>query len=366
MTIADNIDAVVQALRQLTRKSKQLQGGALVERLARDTGLDGASIKLQLKELRGRGWIDANAWSGTGAPVGQVRVSLPALPVPSWTDAWDRALLACGRLSDDDRTNLRDCCVQLSDMDEAEFPKIIDGLVRLRGDQAALAGKPAFLVSAQYLLGSSKILQKLGSRVLKEFGIDLACFTSHPAYVVAAGARDPSAVVLVENPAAFELAVTTSAAEHCAFIATFGFGLSKVSDDFGNQLACLVENGLAHTVTLVREGSATPPVRELLGHPQITFWGDLDIAGMQIYERLARRLPALSLSALYEPMIAAIATADRRHPYVAVAGKAGQRPYAASRTDATHLLACCEAWAVDQEMLTTSDIERLAGKALVL
>lgn len=272
----------------------------------------------------------------------------------------------CAGLTGRERAALRSCGAPLSDMDSTEFPKILIGLLRLRDDQHLVAGMPAFLVSARYLLGSSKMLLRLGSRALKEFGIDLARFTDHPAYVMTAGASDPSAVVLVENPAAFELAVNTSAGRSCAFVATFGFGLSKVSDYFGHQLACIVEHGFTQTVTLVREGSSTPPVRDLLAHPRITFWGDLDIAGMQIYERLARRLPALSLSALYEPMIAAIAILDMRHPYVTVVGKAGQQPYCATRTDVLHMLRYCDAWAVDQELVTMGDIERLSGSELVL
>jgi hypothetical protein len=366
MSASDNIGTIVTVLRQLTRKTNRLQGALLIERLVRDTGLDAASIKMHLKDLKAQGWIDANAWSGTGAPIGQVRVCLPPLPMATWAQAWDEALHACGRLSETELASLQSCGAQLSDMDSLEFPKILDGLIRLRDNQAALTGMPAFLISARYLLGSSKILQKLGGRALKEFGIDLSRFTDHPAYVITAGASEPSAVVLVENPTAFELAVKTSASKECAFIATFGFGLSKVPDDFGYQLACIVENRLMETVTLVREGSSTPPVHDLLAHPRITFWGDLDIAGMQIYERLARRLPTLSLSALYEPMMAAIATANTRHPYVAAVGKAGQQPYSASRTDALHLLTYCDTWAVDQELLTASDIERLAGKPLAL
>lgn len=133
--------------------------------------------------------------------------------------------------------------------------------------------------------------------------------------------------MLVENPTAFELAATTSAVDRCAFIATFGFGLNKVSEDFGNQLAGMVEEGFSQAVTLVREGSRTPSARELLSHPNITFWGDLDIAGMQIFERIAKRLPRLQLSALYGPMIDAITKDDDRHPYVAATGKPGQATF---------------------------------------
>ncbi len=110
-------------------------------------------------------------------------------------------------------------------------------------------------------------------------------FPSHPLYIVA-GCASPGTEVLVENPAALELAVTTTAIECCAFIATFGFGLSEVSEDFGNQLVGMVEQHFLNAVILLREGSKTPSITWLFAHPNITFWGDLDTASMQIYEDL--------------------------------------------------------------------------------
>lgn len=365
MVVVDSIEMVVSALRWQTRKSNILQGGTLIDRLARKTGLDAASIRACFNEMRARGWVEAGSWSGTGNPVGRVKVNLPLLPPPSWADSWKAALTACKRLSEADRDTLFECGASLSDMDASEFPKILDGLICLREDQLKLVNSPAFLVSARYLRGSSKMLGKLGARAIKSFGIDLSLFTDHPSYVVTAGAANPEAVVLVENPAAFELAATTSAVEHCAFIATFGFGLSKTSEDFGNQLAGMVEERFTNAVTLVREGSGTPSARELLAHPNITFWGDLDIAGIAIYERIARRLPNLRLSALYGPMIKAVVEEDNRHPYVSVVGKPGQTMFQPTRADAVTMLSYCYEWAADQELVTASQIEEFAGEPLV-
>lgn len=356
------VEIVIGALRRLTRKSDVLQGGTLIERLTRDTGLDAAAIRACFKDLKARGWIEASSWSGTGSPVGRVKISLPPLPPPSWTEAWKESLMACKPLSDSDRDVLFGCGSSLADMNASEYPKVLDGLIRLRDDQASLAGSPAFLVSARYLLGSSKLLSKLGARAIKAFGIDLSRFPDHPPYVITAGAADPLAVVLVENPAAFELAAITSAVEHCAFIATFGFGLSMTSEDYGNQLAGMVEDGFINSVTLVREGSKTPTARELLTHPDITFWGDLDIAGMQIFERIAKWLPQVRLSALYSPMIEAVTALEQRHPYVAAVGKSGQTMFSATRNDSRAMLEYCQEWAVDQELVTANQIEELAGQ----
>lgn len=367
MMADESLEIVIHELRRRTRKSDVLQGGSLVDGLTQKTNLDAATIRTQLKEIRSRGWIEAGSWSATGNPVGRVKVSLPALPTPAWREQWNAALLACKGLSDVDRETLFECGACLADMDATELPQILDGLVRLRQDQSMLFGTPEFLVSARYLRGSSKMLSKLGSRAVRAFGIDLTQFPDHPPYVVAAGASNPKAVVLVENPAAFELAVRTSAVEHCAFIATFGFGLSKTSDDFGNQLACMVEEDeLSGSVTLIREGSTTPPARELLAHPNITFWGDLDIAGMVIFERIANNLPHLRLSAMYAPMIEAIQDVNRRHPYATAtgSGKPGQKSFRSVRQDVQKMLAYSERYAVDQEIVLPGEIESMAGHVL--
>lgn len=365
--VVDCIEKVVSELRQQTRNSNVLQGSALIERIARNTELDAATIRNCFKEMRARGWVEASSWSGTGNPVGRVKVSLPPLPPPLWADGWKRALAASEQLSEADRETLYECGSNLSDMDASEFPKILDGLVRLRKEQSELIGSPAFLVSARYLRGSSKILGKLGARAIKAFGINLLHFTDHPQYVVTAGSANPETVVLVENPAAFELAVTTKAIEHCAFISTFGFGLNKSSEDFGNQLAGMVEERFSRAVTLTREGSSgNTSARELLTHSNITFWGDLDIAGMAIYERIAKSLPNIKLSALYEPAIKAVLEHDHRHPYVSAVGKSGQVMFKATRPDTIKMLSYCSEWAADQELVTESQIEELAGEVLAL
>jgi hypothetical protein len=233
-------------------------------------------------------------------------------------------------------------------------------------NQPTLFGKPQFLVSAKHLLGSSKLLSSLPSRALKSFGIEIERFTPHPRYVVAGGCANPDSVILIENPAAFELAMSTNAVKRCAFVATFGFGLSKQGEDYGNQLAEMVKSKLNETITLIREGSDCPPANVLLTHQNITFWGDLDMAGMQIFERLAADVPQIQLSALYKPMIEAIHGAEQRHPYVMAtgSGKPGQKPSQTSRQDVEKMLTFCEHYAVDQEIILPEEIELLAHQTL--
>ncbi len=349
----------------MTRKTNELQGGSLVDRLTRATKLDAASVRIHLKELRDRGWIQATSWSATDNPIGRITTKLPPPPEAAWCEPWRVTLSDCADLTDEDRNAIFDCGAALTDLDAAELPKVVEGLISLRRDQHELGRTPEFIVSARYLLGSSKMLGKLGARPLRAFGIDLPQFPGHPLYVVTAGPSNPQAVVLIENPAVFELAASTEAVKRIAFIATFGFGLSKASEDYGNQLASMVEHGLTESITLVRHGSDTPPANVLLAHPEITFWGDLDIAGIQIYERIAKHIPSLQLSALYLPMIDAVTAGDNRHSYVTAAGKSGQSMFSATREDSKSMLNHCCEWAVDQELVTASQIEIMAGKLLI-
>lgn len=370
MMSQNNLDRVVNELRRMikqsTNKSGVFQSGPLVDSLINKTKLDTASLRILFKEMRQKGWIEASSWSATGSPVGRVVVKLPALPAPSWCEPWDSALLACKELSEDDRKTLFECGAALFDMDSMEFPKVLSGLVRLRADQSTLFGKPQFLVSAKYLFGSSKLLSSLPGRAIKAFGIEIERFTTHPRYVVAGGCTNPDLVILVENPAAFELAMSTNATKRCAFVATFGFGLSKQGEDYGYQLADMVKSGFNEAITLIREGSDCPPANVLLTHQNIAFWGDLDIAGMQIFERIAADVPQIQLSALYKPMIDAIQGTERRHPYVMAAGsgKPGQKMFQSSRQDIQKMLNYCERYAVDQEIVLPEEIKLLAGQTL--
>lgn len=299
-----------------------------------------------------------------GEPISSyIRVSKPTENVPAHIQSW-LSVLQQKNLSQSDMDALIPIADSLADFSQQDMVLLLKGLLKLRHDQTSMHGRPGYLVSAEYLLGSSKLLSSLPKRALKAFGIDAQLFPSHPLYVVVAGPTKPNAVILVENPAAFECAAKSSAAKHCAFVATFGFGLSKAAEDFGNQLAGMVEDRFSHAITLVREGSSSPPAKELLRNPNITFWGDLDMAGMEIYERIARCVPAVKLSALYGPMIEAVTVGDQRHPYVAAVGKPGQTMFQASREDALTMLGYCSEWAVDQEMVSLKQVEKLAGLVL--
>lgn len=324
---------------------------------------DPVALRKALIHLRADGRIEYAAGQH-GEPVsGFMTVIHPNEEVPQFVLDWI-AVLESSPLSNTDKVALREVGSSLEGFSERDMIALIEGLVRLRNDQENLFGQQVFNVSARYLLSSSKLLSDLDSRAIQSFGIEVERFASRPYYVVVGGnVTSPAATVLVENPVAFETAVTSAAGEKCLFVCTFGFGLSASTNDYGNQLAGVVEHGSA--CVLNRSHGAAPTLQAILSHPIIQFWGDLDTAGMQIFCRLAAQIPHLALSALYHPMAQAIEVDVRRHPYVDAVGKAGQSRMIvqSAREDVRTLLHLCERCAVDQEMVSSEEIVELAGQA---
>jgi len=369
MAEAHSISAVRAALIKLMGGKAYLRPSGLVESLARETGETLITVRQALARLAREKWIEGV--TAHGDPVRQVKIigAVPAPPKNPDLDRWKDLLNEAG-LNEGDRAVLLPLHKPLGCFDKSDQRSVLDGLLRLRENLGQEVGRHRFVVSARYLLGSSKLLDSLPAAALKAFGIQVDRFPNHPLYVVAAGCVKPETVILVENPAAFEMAVTTNAAQRCAFIATFGFGLSKSEDDYGRQLASMVEERFSGAITLIREGSACPPARELLNYPQITFWGDLDVAGIEIFQRLKRAIPSLRLSALYMPMLEAMNKLSGSHPYVLAAGKPGQlERHISVRCEDTvteKLLARCAMRGVDQECVQPAQIEQHAAYELAL
>lgn len=328
---------------------------------------DPVAIRKALMLLREDGHLEFSA-DDRGEPVGSyITVTKPVQDVPEHALRWSLVVVDKA-INQADIDALLPMADTIQDLSRDDMGLLLDGLVRLRQDQAYLLGQPAYLVSARYLLGSSKMLNSLPKRHLKIFGIDPHKFPSHPLYVVVAGCASPETVVLVENPAAFEMAISTRAVNRCAFIATFGFGLSTAEDDYGKQLAKMVEERFSGAITLTREGSTCPTAKALLNHTNITFWGDLDVAGIEIYLRLRKAIPNLQLSALYKPMTASVGNPPQSHPYVKAVSKERQptMPRSVVKDDpvAAWLLDICISRGVDQEKVSPLDIESHAPFAL--
>ena len=155
--------------------------------------------------------------------------------------------------------------VVMDGVNSEQMESVITGLIQLRSDQESLFGKPTFNISAKYLIGSSKLLSTFNNRALKSFGIEVDRFPDRPPYIVVGGqGENPEAVILIENPISFETAIQSSASLRCAFVCTFGFGLSNQGNDYGNQLAGAIETGSSINVASSQrrklEGFEQPPI----------------------------------------------------------------------------------------------------------
>ena len=369
MGLEEHVERLRAALIKRMGGKAYLRPQKLVETLATDLSESALTIRQCMARLAKEGWLDGV--SSDGSPFRQVKIigHVPVEPPDPNLLRWI-SVLGSSELSEHEQDVLKPLSAKLSAFSDSEMGFILNGLLQLRANLHAESGRHRFLVSAQYLMGSSKLLDELSSTALRSFGIPIDVFPSHPLYVVVAGCPSPKVVVLVENPAAFEMAVSTKAVNQCAFVATFGFGLSKSQEDYGNQLACMVEERFADAITLTREGSTCPSARELLNHPRIMFWGDLDVAGIQIFLRLRKSIPALRLSALYQPMVTSLRVPEYSHPYIAAVGKDGQNKMSITCVNGDQtvqgLLNLCASRGVDQEHIKKLQIETLASLELVV
>lgn len=333
-----------------------VQGGRLVDRLSSKTGLHRNEVINGLRMLRDTGEVTCRDWH-RGEPIGRVELSIQQVRSPC-EEAWIGVMHAMGANPED-----QEVLIALSDKLEGlavdDMERLLSGLMALREDLPLLKGQSRYLVSAKYLLGSSKLLDALPSPLLRKFGINLELLIGPPSYIITAGPSSPACVVLVENPQAMEVALQTHIGSKIAWIATFGYGLSRSGNEYGRQLASLIEENNRLTA-LVRQGTP-PPIERLLEHSDIFFWGDFDREGFQIYWQLKSKISQLQLSGLYQPMRAMIENTDNHHAYNELVAKPNQNTWQCSDMDVQKMLDLCERRAVDQESVSLADIEKYAA-----
>jgi hypothetical protein len=343
-------------------ESGKVRTSGVMGKLCAEIANDPIAIRRALLNLQSQGHLVFSA-DPRGEPISPfITVIRPVTDMPVHADRW-QTILGDSGLPENSIAALYPLYNALEDFNAEHMEILLAGLRKLRDEQHLLTGQPSYVVSATYLMGSSKLLFALDAKSLRLFGIDIDKFTARTPYViVGGGGKAPQSVILVENPIAFEVAIQSAASIRHTFVCTFGFGLSNTQSEYGNQLAGAIEAGGA---TLLRrtEGLHTS-FEQLLLHSEIHFWGDLDIAGLQIFERIASRIPHLKLSALYNPMIKAVANPVYSHPYVVAVSKAGQKAFKPIRNDTKAVLKYCEKWAVDQEIVSSHDIQIFSGSAL--
>ncbi|MFA0813329.1 Wadjet anti-phage system protein JetD domain-containing protein [Microbulbifer epialgicus] len=353
----NKLDQIRNALSEGNKSTAQ--GDKLVERLQKKSKLDRSDVIKGLSELKDSDEVQCDSWL-RGEPIGRVRLNI-VRPRSESELRWESVLVG-NEASINDIEALLGMSEQLADLCDSDLNHLYHGLCQLRTDFPKLKGESRYIVSSRYLLGSSKILDALPSQCLRNFGIDLSTLSGPPSYVITAGPQDPECVVLVENPQALESAIGVEGCERIAWVATYGYGLSRSGDEYGRQLASIVEqgNGLK---SLVRSGNP-PDVLELLTHPRIYFWGDLDREGLKIFWRLKSSIPHLQLSAIYHAMYLKLLSSQSSHPYVQIAGKENQATWECNNRGVEEILYACAQRAVDQESVTEKAIQVFSGKPL--
>jgi hypothetical protein len=352
-------DDIVAALRKLMAGRDSLQPKGLIERISNASGISQIDVKVVLARLTRQGAVQGISHQGDA--IGRVMLTLAA-PAPSLPDShgrWSHALRNSG-ISDAEISALLPCHERLSDFPDDDLGLLIRGLLLLREHQTVERDVPAFIRSARYLLGSSKLLGNLPAAALRAFGIEIDTFPNAPAYLVVAGPESPEAVLLIENPHSFEEALAAGCADRIALVATYGYGLSRSGEAYGNALVESVGAGTS-LIPLVRRGN--PPIPGVLfRHPRIFFWGDLDREGLRIYSALRTRIPAVRLSAIYGPLCEFVRQ-RQGHPYTKATAKNTQRDAGDVPDDAIALVTLCESRAVDQEIVPREEIARLCASA---
>lgn len=355
---SSDLNKVRELLATRARNRKYIRGDNIVDIISKSSGYDRDQALSLLSALKRANEVECQNWY-QGEPIGRLLLNLKL----SKGDAhlrWLRVLEEEG-LKPHDIESLEPIHPFVQDWDDRALSLLVRGLLALREDMPTLRGQSRYAVSARYLLGSSKIIDALPNSTLKAFGIDATALAKPPSYLMTAGPANPEAVLLIENPQAFELAISSPVVTQVALVATFGYGLSRAGDDFGRQLASHIENN-DPLIPLVRKGTPSD-LETLLCHPKAYFWGDLDMEGLRIFWRLRSELPQLKLSALYIPMINLLMTGCA-HPYSTISGKPNQQPWQCQDSLVNHLLGLCADRAIDQECAMPSMLSTYATKPL--
>ncbi len=357
MTLSVRERNVLEWIHTNIGESGFLKGRGLGGRIAAECGIEPLEAKLVLGKLARNEILGGVTHQGETFGRVTLLVVAPVKEEPDSLIRWRAASHAVG-LTAAEIEALAPCHGRVKDFNDADLRELINGLMALRAAQAQERGIPRFVVSAKYLLGSSKLIGSLRPSALKAFGIETENFPDAIPHILIAGPSAPEAVILIENPHSFEEAIAAGCAERVALIVTYGYGLSRSGEQFGNRLVeSADEDEITKLVPLVRNGNPPQPL-ELFQHPHIFFWGDLDREGLRIYSSLRSRIPGLRLSALYRPMAEA-ARQGRAHPYAKATAKDNQASLGTVPEDALPLVPLCQDRGVDQEIVARSDISSL-------
>ena len=321
----------------IQRKGKPAKASSIGRILSRDMNLNNLMIAQILKSL----FIEGDILSSQNdVRYGNLSCNI-APPVTASETLWQSCLHASS-----DSQMLLPCHTSLSEWPLENLQKLLDGLLHLKKDLPDSYSMTAYEASARYLLSSSKLLNSLDKQSLLTFGIDTDRFQSPVTYMVIAGPARPEQVLLIENPQSFEACLRLGLHQHTGLLCTYGYGMQW------NQ----VLDNLSSVHGIIRAGDPGLTIETLLDHDRLFFWGDLDYAGLNIYQSIQKRIPHCLLSHLYLPMVKR-AHSGQSHRYCDATGKGKQ-----SQSDSSIRLTS----AVDQESLSDSEISDNFNEGITL
>jgi hypothetical protein len=352
-------DGLVRIQRELQRLAGDrgwLNGSRLVHRLADGLAISHLDVRHSLLALAQAGVVDNIGPTGDG--LGRIsilqRLPEPTMHVPEHERQW-RDLVLARNLDPALETALGDAGMALAGLSRSDMEHLLEGFLRLIADRDKFAGRDPYEVSAKYLLGSSKILAKFG-KALSAAGISDSSFGTRPRHMLGAGPARSKFTLLVENPECFERLIGLGLADRITVVATYGYGITWSGVGVEGRL---------DRIKIARVAGTPPPtLAEAVVAGTCSFWGDLDLAGLDIFIKLRGLVPHLSLSALYGPMLAATADNATSHPYCSLVDKLGQIETISNDGAVSRLAAACRLRAVDQEYVSDFDILALAERLL--
>lgn len=293
---------------------------------------------------------------------GMVEIVRPERTISVAEQEWEHALNA-SEMSGEAKKVLRSLSCKVSDFQAQDMVVMVGCLERLESIDVAAFDDAGFNISARTLMGGSKVIANLDSKMLQAIGLPARLKTSSPRYVICAGPANPEATLLIENPRAFENAVRSGLGDFLTLVCTYGFGLSYLGQAWRED---------AHSedkpIQIIRAG--TPgPLTSLLLADRVFLWADLDLAALSIFRSLKAAIPQLKFSGIYKVMMEMALDSCKSHPYAAIFEKDGQAQVTSTVFDASDAIAqtilkSCRMRAVDQEAVIEHDILRLGRISL--
>jgi hypothetical protein len=343
---------IQRELQRLAGDRGWLNGSRLVQRLADGLAISHLDVRHNLLALAQAGVVDNIGPTGDG--LGRVsilqRLPEPTIHVPEHERQWLDLVLA-RNLDPALEMALGDAGMALAGLSRKDMEHLLEGFLRLVADRDRFAGRDPYEVSAKYLLGSSKILAKFG-KALSAAGISDSSFGTRPRHMLGAGPARSKFTLLVENPECFERLIGLGLADRITVIATYGYGITWSGVGVEGRLDRVKIASVAGTPPATLAGAVASAT--------CSFWGDLDLAGLDIFLKLRGLIPHLALSALYGPMLTAAANDGTSHPYCGLVDKVGQIETVSNDAPVARLAAACRFRAVDQEFVSDPDILALA------